>query len=292
MFKRILAVSGGQPWVDASVEYALALAAETGAELSLLSVPLPPVVAGMPDLSMCSGIVLESIVAESETVLASIVAAAEQAEVPCTVHVRWGNTADMILRTAVEDDCDLIIIGSYADTWRSRWLLGHLLTKVTTYARQPLLVVTAPAEESYAGAAWSRLLVVHDGSRRGAAPVHYALALAQAAALDVCVLHVNTGWQPANIDASCLTPEVQSMLSLATTQAAIAGVHHDVILAAGNRVTAIVETAAARACGVIVLGAAQGNGWQRLVQRHTVKAVLANTTLPVLLVNHSATYWG
>jgi nucleotide-binding universal stress UspA family protein len=292
MYKRILAVSDGQPWIDASVEYALALAAETGAELSLLSVPLPPVMAGMPDLSMCSAVVLESIVAESETVLASIVAAAEQAEVPCTVHIRWGNTADMILRTAEEDDCDLIIIGSYADTWRSRWLLGHLLTKVTTCARQPLLVVTAPPEESHAGVAWSRLLAVHDGSPRGAVPVHYALALAQAAAFDVCMLHVNAGRQQANIDTLCLTPEAQSRLSLVTTPAAIAGVHHDVVPAAGNLVTAIVQTATARACSVIVLGAVQGNGWQRLMQRHMIKAVLANTTLPVLLVNRAATYWG
>jgi nucleotide-binding universal stress UspA family protein len=221
-----------------------------------------------------------------------MVAAAEQAEVPCTVHVRWGNTADMILRTAVEDDCDLIVIGSYADTWRSRWLLGHVLTKVTACARQPLLVVTAPAEESYAGVAWSRLLVVHDGSPTAAVPVHYALALALAAALEVCVLHVNAGRQPANLDTLRLTSEEQHTLWSATAQAAIAGVHHDVIPAAGNLVTAIVDTAAIRACDVIVLGAAQGSGWQRLVQRHTIKAVLASTTLPVLLVNRSTAYWG
>jgi hypothetical protein len=38
----------------------------------------------MPDLTMCSAIVMESVVAESQTALASIVAAAEQAGVHCT----------------------------------------------------------------------------------------------------------------------------------------------------------------------------------------------------------------
>ena len=34
MYKRILVITGSQPWIDASVEYAIALAASTGAYLS------------------------------------------------------------------------------------------------------------------------------------------------------------------------------------------------------------------------------------------------------------------
>jgi nucleotide-binding universal stress UspA family protein len=291
MYKRILVITGSQPWIDASVEYAIALAASTGADLSLLTVPLPPVVAGMPDGTACSAIALESVVAQSETVLAGITAAAEQAGVSYTTRVRWGNTAAMILHTAAEEDCDLIIVGSYAPTWRSRQRLSHIIKKVTASARQPLLVVTAPPKESYNSIAWSRLLVVHDGSPSGEASVHYGLALAQEASLDVCLLHVNALRQHDAVDSFSGTQHGQDILTLAASQTAIAGTNHDVVLASGNIVTDIVETAAAKACGVIVLGVAPYSGWQRLVYRHTVKAVLASTALPLLLLNRSVTYW-
>jgi nucleotide-binding universal stress UspA family protein len=152
-------------------------------------------------------------------------------------------------------------------------------------------VVTAPPAESYTGITWSRMLVVHDGSRSAAASVHYALSLAQEASLDVCLLHVNTVRQHDNLDAFRLTSEGADLESWTAAQAAITDVHHAPPSAAGDLVTAIVETAATQACGVIVLGIAQGRGWRRLVQRRTVRAVLANTTLPVLLVNRSAIYW-
>jgi nucleotide-binding universal stress UspA family protein len=67
-------------------------------------------------------------------------------------------------------------------------------------------------------------------------------------------------------------------------------VSDDVVPALGNIITAIVETATDRACDVIVLGAEPHRGWKRLVYEHTAEAVLANTTLPILLVNRLATY--
>jgi K+-sensing histidine kinase KdpD len=120
--------------------------------------------------------------------------------------------------------------------------------------------------------------------------VRYALALAQAASLDVCLLHVNTLRQHDAVDSCSSTPHVQDILTLTAAQAAVTGINHGVMLGTGNIVTAIVEAAAAKACGVIVLGVAPYNGWQRLVHRHTVKAVLASTTLPLLLLNRSVTY--
>jgi nucleotide-binding universal stress UspA family protein len=120
--------------------------------------------------------------------------------------------------------------------------------------------------------------------------VRYALALAQAASLDVCLLHVNTLLQHDAADTCSGSQHVQDILTLTAAQAAVAGTHHDIILGSGNIVTAIVETAAAKACSVIVLGVAPYSGWQRLVYRHTVRAVLASTTLPLLLLNRSVTY--
>lgn len=289
MYRRILVVIGDQSWDDTPVEYAIALAAETGAELSILTVPLLPLIAGMPDVMACM-LALESAVAQSEVMLADAAAAAEQAGVSYTTRVRWGNTADMVLRTAEEEDCDLIIVGSHACTWRSRRLLRHVITTLTTSARQPLLVITEPPEEAYKGTNWTRLLVVHDGSPRGEAAVQYSLAMAQEAALDVFLLHVQDLGLPYGIDSLRGTHSRQDMSTLTAARTAIAGVSYDVVVGLGNTATAITETAVDRACDVIVLGIEQPRGWKRLWYKHLAEAVMANTTRPVLLVNSLATY--
>jgi len=92
MYRRILVVTGDQSWSDAPVQYAIALAAETGAELAILMALMPPLVAGTADIMACT-LIVESMVAESESMLADLVVAAEQAGVSSTTHVRWGHTA-------------------------------------------------------------------------------------------------------------------------------------------------------------------------------------------------------
>jgi len=283
-----MVVIGDQAWSDVPVKYAIALATETGAELSILMVLAPPLIAGMSDATACT-LVVESIMAQSETVLADIVATAEQAGLAYTTHVRWGNTADAVLRTAEEEDCDLVIVGSQACTWRGQRLRRYVLKRLSSCARQPVLIVTAPPEETYRGTNWARLLVVQDGSTEGEAAVRYARALAHEAMLDVCLLHAPSLLQSYRTDPLRGTPGVEGRLTLTGTRTTTR-VSDDVVPALGNIITAIVETATDRACDVIVLGAEPHRGWKRLVYEHTAEAVLANTTLPILLVNRLATY--
>jgi nucleotide-binding universal stress UspA family protein len=289
MYRRIMVVTGDESWSDAPVTYAIALAAETGAELSILMVLIPPLIAGMSDATACT-LVVESIMAQSATVLAAITALAEQAGIAYTTHVRWGSTADAVLRTTEEEDYDLLIVGSHACTWRGHRLLRHVIKTLTASARQPLLVVTEPPEETYRGTTWARLLVVHDGSPEGEAAVRYARALAYEAALDVCLLHAHSLLQSSGIDPLRGRHSVEDMSTLTGTRTATTRVSDDVVLASGNTVTAIVETAMDRACDVIILGAEPHRGWKRLLYEHTAETVMANTTLPLLFVNRLATY--
>ncbi len=289
MYRRIMIVTGEQVWSDAPVQYAVALAAETGAELSILMVLIPPLIAGMSDVTACT-LIVESIMAQSEAVLADIAAIAEQAGVAYTTHVRWGNTADAVLHTAEEEDCDLVIVGSHACTWRSNRLQRHVIKKLSTSARQPLLVVTEPPEETYRGTNWARLLVVHDGSPEGEAAVRYARALAHEAALDVCLLHAHSLLPSYGTDPLSGMHNVEDLLTLTGTRTATTRVSDEVVQASGDTVTAIVETAMDKACDVIILGAEPPRGWKRLFYAHTAEALMANTTLPILLVNRLATY--
>jgi nucleotide-binding universal stress UspA family protein len=243
----------------------------------------------MSDVTACT-LIVESIMAQSAIALADIVGMAEQAGIAYTTRVRWGNTADAVLRTAEEDDCDLVIVGSHTYTWRSHRILRHVIKQLTTFARQPLLIVTEPPEETYRGTSWARLLVVHDGSSEGEAAVGYAQALAQEGALDVCLLHAHSLLQPYEADPSRGMHSLEDMLTLTEVRTATTRVSDDIVLASGDTVTAIVETAIDRACDVIILGAELRMGWKRLLYKRTVEAVMANTTLPILLVNRLATY--
>jgi nucleotide-binding universal stress UspA family protein len=80
------------------------------------------------------------------------------------------------------------------------------------------------------------------------------------------------------------------MLTLPGARTVKVRVSDDRVLAVGDTVTAIVETAANKACDVIILGAEPYRGWKRLLYEHMAKAVLANTTRPVLLVNRLVTH--
>ena len=129
MYRRIMVVTSDQSWSDIPVKYAIALAAETGAELSILMVLTPPLIAGMSDVTACT-LIVESIMDQSATALADIVVMAEQAGIAYTTRVRWGSTADAVLRTAEEDDCDLVIVGSHTYTWRSHRILRHVIKQL------------------------------------------------------------------------------------------------------------------------------------------------------------------
>jgi nucleotide-binding universal stress UspA family protein len=284
-----MVVISDQAWSDIPAKHAIALAAETGADLSILMVLTPPLIAGMSDVTACT-LLVESIMDQSAAALADIVGMAEQAGIAYTSHVRWGNTADAVLYTAEEDDCDLVIVGSHTYTWRSHRILRHVIKQLTTFARPPLLIVTEPPEETYSGTNWARLLVVHDGSPSGEAAVGYAYALAHEGALEVCLLHAHSLLQTYETDPFRDMHSVEDMLTWVEARTATARVSDDIVLASGDIVTAIVETATDRACDVIILGAELPRGWKRLLHKYTVEAVMANTTLPILLVNRLATY--
>jgi len=289
MYRRILVVTGDQWRSDTPVTYAMALAAETGAELSLLMCLSPPLMAGMADVMACT-LVVESIMAESATVLADIAARAEQEGIAYTTRVRWGSPADAVLRTAEDEACDLIIVGSHAWTWRGHRVLRHVIKQLTTLARQPLLIVTAPPDETYRGTSWARLLVVHDDSPAGEAAVGYARSLAHEAGRDVCLLHTHRLLQSCGTDPLRDIPPVEDTVTVTGARTVTLPMSDDIVLASGNIVTAIIETATDRACDVIILGAAPHRGWKRLWSTPTTEAVMADTTLPLLLVNHLATY--
>jgi nucleotide-binding universal stress UspA family protein len=284
MYKRVLVAVGDYPEADRPLEYAIALAAHTDAELCLLRVLTVPVVSGSPDMVACSTLAMESLLEANTYVLACAVEAATQAHVPHVALLRWGAIPNVIVQTAEEAECDLIVVGAAVFPGWQRRCYGYITRKVAAHARQPVLAVgQGPPDRPEVS--WRRCLVVTGDAPGAEAATAYALSLAQEEDLDVCLLQ-STITRPIFASAGAAT-RAHNALTLATAWAAAAGVNYEVRHASGDVVTAIIETAVRAQCDAIILGAHGSPGWQRFLYNRMVKRVIARSPLPVLLVNHS-----
>src|SRR5262245_65205421 len=79
MYKRIVVAVGDYPELDTAVAYAIALAAESDAELWFLRVCTVPLMFGPPDMLACSHMVMENVMEAHAYVLDCAAAAADEA---------------------------------------------------------------------------------------------------------------------------------------------------------------------------------------------------------------------
>jgi nucleotide-binding universal stress UspA family protein len=285
MYKRVLVAVGDYPETDRPLDYAIALAAHTGAELCLLRVLTVPIVSGSPDMVACSTLAMDSLMEANEYVLAGAVEAAAQAHVPYVALLRWGAIPNAIVQTAEEAECDLIVVGAAVFPGWQRRCHGYITRKVAAHARQPVLAVEQGPPDYPAVSWWRRFLVVTGDAPSAEAATAYALSLAQEEDVDVCLLQSALS-RPLFASSGAAT-RAHNALTLATAWAAAAGINYEVRHASGDGVTAIIETAAMAQCDAIILGAQGRPGWQRFLYNRMVKRVIACSPLPVLLVNHS-----
>lgn len=282
MYTRILAATGGSPWSDAAVSYAVALAAHMRAELRLLAVLNVSGVYAMPDVMTSSELLMESVEQQGQDLLAHAVDQAVEAGVSYAAVLKWGNVAETILQTAAEENCDLIVLGSRGLSGFKRLMLGSISNAVAAKAQCPVLLIKQPPAAQTPP--WRRVLVATGGSPWSDAAVEHALALAQAQHLEVCVLYVDSRrLRRGETDAS-LSSDGTNILALAEARAAAAGVSYETTLARGEVSAVVVEMASRQHCDVIVIGSRGLTGFKRLMLGSISNAVAATAPVPVLIV--------
>ena len=283
MFKRVLVATGGSPWSQAAVAYATTLAASTGAELRILTVLTVHAAYALPDVMASSEMVMESAERQGQELLAEAASAATVAGVPHTTVCKWGSVTETILQTATEEECDLITLGSRVVVGRKRLMLGSISNAVSAKAIQPILVVKQPPPLGANTFMQGRILVATGGSPWSDAALDYTLEMAHNQGCEVCLLTVEPRRSPHGLDLETAAAE-HPVLQQAVARAATAGVIYEARLAYGNRVDAILETAANRQCDAIVLGSRGMRGWKRLMVGSISNAVAVKSALPVLLI--------
>ena len=283
MYERILVATGGSPWSDAAVDYAIAFATRTGAELHILTVLLADLGAyASPDMMGGSELVVDIIERDGQVLLEQTAARATSAGVVHATHYAWGNIPATILRTAAEECCDLIVLGSRGLTGLKRLVLGSISNAVAAKARQPVLVIKQPPAVMPEARLWRRVLVPIGGSPWSDSAVDYALTLAQDQQLEVCLLHVER--EPPGRGEDPAAAEGKNVLAMAEMRAAAAGVTYQARLAYRDIVTEILETASSQQCDAIILGSRGLTGWKRLMLGSISNAVATKALQPVLIV--------
>jgi nucleotide-binding universal stress UspA family protein len=282
MYKRVLVATGGSPWSDAAVAYAIAWAARTGAEIRILTVLASPVAYTMPDVMSSSELLMESMERQGQELLDRVAAQAARAGIGYSTRLKWGNVPETILQTAAEEECDLITLGSRVVTGLKRLMVGRTVNAVAAKAQRPVLVIKHPPASPPGLGLWRRILIATGGSPWSDVAVDHALDLARKQGLAVCLLSVDS--RRARSVLLSATSVIKETLALAEARAAAAGVTYEARLAYGNVADAIRETAVGRACDAIVLGSRGLTGFKRLMIGSISNAVTAKTLLPVLIV--------
>jgi nucleotide-binding universal stress UspA family protein len=141
MFHKVLVATGGSPWSDKAVEYAIGLAKDYGLELVILHVitDTPPYFIAEAGTSMDK--VLEGNEEAGRRILEETVQWATEAGLQCETELAWGRVPEVICRIARERECDLIVVGSRGLTGFKRLMLGSISNAVAAKALCPVLII-------------------------------------------------------------------------------------------------------------------------------------------------------
>ena len=141
MFHRVLVATGGSPWSDNAVKYAIGLARDYGLELVLVHVltETPPYFIAEAGPSLDS--LLEGSEEAGRRMIDEAMDWAAEAGIQCDSELVWGRVPEVICHVAQERDCDLIVVGSRGLTGFKRLMLGSISNAVAAKAPCPVLVV-------------------------------------------------------------------------------------------------------------------------------------------------------
>jgi nucleotide-binding universal stress UspA family protein len=144
--KRILVPTDFTDTSDAALDYAIALAALTGGQVTVMHAFEMPIV-GFPDGAMiASGDVVGNIMTASENALAALIAKRSAAGVPLKTCLRQGVNYEEVNAVAAEIDADLIVIGTHGRRGIARALLGSVAENVIRTATRPVLTIHGPRD--------------------------------------------------------------------------------------------------------------------------------------------------
>ena len=146
MFSKILVCSDGSDKALEAAAVAAGIALKFGSQILLLTVYDPSVIPaatmGIPGGTLASTVSAGSYAEEVQKGVEKETGAVfQKANVPYTTHRELGHPVDRITSTAIDEQVDLIVLGSRGLGGFERLLLGSVSEGVLHHAHCPVLVV-------------------------------------------------------------------------------------------------------------------------------------------------------
>ena len=145
MFRSILVGTDGSSTAAAAVDEAIALAANAGARLLIVSAYEPVSGLRLREERQALPEDTQWMVNPREDVLALLekgrAAAADGGVSEVETFARQGDAADAIIDISEEQGCDLIVVGNRGMTGAKRFLLGSVPNKISHHAPCSVLIV-------------------------------------------------------------------------------------------------------------------------------------------------------
>jgi nucleotide-binding universal stress UspA family protein len=170
MFKHLLVPTDGSALSEVAVQMAVTLAAENNASVTGLHVmPEFHVLAyGTETLADTEETFVQVNRERAEASLAAVTKAATQASVICeTVATTRAHPYEAIISTAIELNCDLIVMASHGRSGVRGLLIGSETQKVLTHSAIPVLVVRQP---THTGVASEAVVGKHSTTSKSSSP--------------------------------------------------------------------------------------------------------------------------
>lgn len=205
---------------------------------------------------------------------------------------RVGPPGEILSKAAVEENADLIVVGTQGRTGISRFLIGSVAADTIRHATCDVLVVRGPTSKE----AFQRPLIAVDFSPAS----HKALARGVQLAAHGAPLHVVHAWQlpagswgatllgqsrfPWNTVRDAVLAGVKAQANKFEQEASAAGHAIVVDLVQGQPTTVITQTAERAAHDLIVVGAHGHRGVRRLLLGSVAESTIRHSPCSVLVV--------
>lgn len=199
-------------------------------------------------------------------------------------NLEQGEPYDRIVQVAIDENCDLVIMGRSGLTHLERALMGGVTARVIGHTERNVLIVP---EES--GLVWDRILVATDGSETSSVAVRHAVELAKeygARLAAVSVVHTDEemiALAPEHIQ--LLADKARSYLQDVTDICAGQGLVVDTFVREGEPHEQITGVAGEIGASLVVMGTHGRKGLSRLLMGSVTERTIGYAPCPVLIIH-------
>jgi nucleotide-binding universal stress UspA family protein len=283
--ERILCPVDFYPASERAVDYAVILAENYGAQLTLLHV-VAPILPSAYGVRVDLKSLVQALKEESARKLQQLNRKAKSAKVPVECIVRTGEIHQEIKRIVSSARIDFVVMGTHGRRGIERWVLGSVAEQLLRSIRVPLLTIGRREGTEKVPLAIRRILVTTDFSEGTSEAIAYAFSIAQECQAHISILHVlgNVGADTSEKYREILTKKIGDQLKKLIPPEARGWWDAKTRVETGLPFKVILKTVEKESIDLLVMNVHGKQGLDRSLLDSTAERVVRAASCPVLMI--------